>query len=35
MTFAEFNPDHGEPDGTTAHVLAKSLADVLQPLANS
>ncbi len=33
MTFAEFNPDHGEPDGTTAHVLAKALVGALRPLA--
>lgn len=33
MTFAEFNPDHGEPDGSTAHVLAKALAQALGPLA--
>lgn len=29
MTFAEFNPDHGEPDGSTARVLAKALAGAL------
>jgi arginase len=29
MTFAEFNPDHGEPDGTTARALAESLTDAL------
>jgi arginase len=29
MTFAEFNPDHGEPDGTTARALAESLTGAL------
>jgi arginase len=33
MTFAEFNPDHGEPGGATARALAESLAGALQPLA--
>jgi arginase len=33
MTFAEFNPDHGPPDGSTAHILAKALTEALQPLA--
>lgn len=31
MTFAEFNPDHGEPDGSTARVLAEALAGALRP----
>lgn len=29
MTFAEFNPDHGEPDGSTARVLAGALAEAM------
>ncbi|MEQ7008256.1 arginase family protein [Actinopolymorpha sp. B17G11] len=33
MTFAEFNPDHGEPDGSTARVLAEALTGALRPLA--
>ena len=33
MTFAEFNPDHGEPDGSTARTLAEALATALRPLA--
>jgi len=33
MTFAEFNPDHGAPDGSTARALATALADALAPLA--
>jgi arginase len=33
MTFAEFNPDHGEPGGATARALAESLAGALRPLA--
>ena len=33
MTFAEFNPDHGEPDGSTARTLAEALATALWPLA--
>jgi arginase len=33
MTFAEFNPDHGEPDGSTARALAGALAGALRPLA--
>ncbi|GAB3431085.1 arginase family protein [Flindersiella endophytica] len=33
MTFAEFNPDHGEPDGSTARELARALAGALQPFA--
>jgi arginase len=32
MTFAEFNPDHGEPDGSTARTLAEALATALWPL---
>lgn len=32
MTFAEFNPDHGEPDGSTARILAEALAGALRPL---
>jgi arginase len=35
MTFAEFNPDHGEPDGSTARELAGALAGALQPLAKA
>lgn len=34
MTFAEFNPDHGEPDGSTARILAESLAGALKSLAD-
>lgn len=30
MTFAEFNPDHGEPDGSTARALAEALAGALR-----
>lgn len=33
MTFAEFNPDHGEPDGSTTRVLAEALTGALAPLA--
>jgi arginase len=29
MTFVEFNPDHGEPDGSTARTLAAALAGAL------
>ncbi|HEV8569609.1 MAG TPA: arginase family protein [Actinoplanes sp.] len=32
MTLAEFNPDHGEPNGSTARTLAEALATALWPL---
>jgi arginase len=34
MTFAEFNPDHGDADGSTARTLAGALAAALRPLAS-
>jgi arginase len=30
LTFAEFNPDHGNPDGSTARILAAALAGALK-----
>ena len=34
MTFAEFNPDHGEQDGSTTRILTEALAKALGPLAD-
>jgi arginase len=35
MTFTEFNPDHGDVDGSTARTLAGALAGALRPLASA
>jgi arginase len=32
VTVTEFNPDHGEEDGSTARALAEGLADALSGL---
>jgi arginase family enzyme len=32
LTIAEFNPDHGDPDGSTARILATAIAAALTPL---
>jgi arginase len=34
MTFVEFNPDHGDADGSTARTLAGALAAALRPVAS-
>lgn len=34
MTFVEFNPDHGEPDGSTARTLAEALSGAFGSLAD-
>jgi arginase len=35
MTFTEFNPDHGDADGSTSRTLAEALAAALRPLASA